>query len=1084
MIQFTKPIRCNYFTLLLLFIVLSSCSKVQVNSENESINGSTVQTEYWQNPKIFEENKLPARASFFAFEDIQKTGKNDPSASTRFISLNGDWLFYRSQSATQHPHDFYQLNYDVSEWDTIAVPSSPEFSGKGIPYYKNIDYVFERNQPFVPKNYNPVNAYIKFVQLDQNWLDKRTVLHIGAINSAAYVWVNGKYVGYSQGSKLPAEFDISPYLTSGKNKIAIKNLRWSDGSYLEDQDGWNTSGIERDTYLYATPKTHIHDISVNASLDSTYQYGELTITVDIFDELANNKQSDNLRLSAKIYKQGQVIHAATLASDQERQFTLTASIPNVSPWSAESPYLYDLLISMSNQVTGEVEYIKIPLGFRKLDIVDGVFKVNGEIVTIRGVNRVEHNMHGGRVVSKDDMLKDVQLMKSFNINALRMAHFPNDPYIYELADKYGLYVMDEANIESHKYMELGNQNNDQQKYHLGYQSEWEAAHISRMTRMVERDKNHPSIIFWSMGNEAGLGQAFEKGAQIIKNLDPSRPVTYGGWGTVDGPSVVDYVDIYTPMYDFIYELEDYIASSPKKPLIMAEYAHAMGNSLGNLNKYWQVIYDNEQLQGGFIWDWVDQTILLESPEGKQYWAYGGDFADENNDGNFLANGLVQPDRTPNPHLYEVKKVYQPIHFSLTEHTDFTLQITNQYNFLDLAHLNFHWQLERNGMFVANAELDVSKGTKPNQSSSLQIDVARFIEDKGDDYQLTIYAIDTRIISQNDSQNSQQNSETRGTIYTKDNVVAWEQFTLHRALQNAAAVDLVGLTEQALKVEEKTNAITVSGNDFSLVFDKTTGLIKDFQYQKTAMLTEAPSINFWRLPTDNDRGWRMDSNNSVWRDASMQQRVTSVSLENIDKDVLITASYSLADNVAQTVIKWRINQDGQIKANVDFMPTQNNLPLMPRVGLHMSIPDNMQNLSSYGRGPHENYIDRNTSAPIGLYKSLVVDQFHDYARPQESGNKTDTHWVKVLNDKGVGWHFTSDQQFQFSALQGDKFHLYSDENHPRHVSQIKFPNSNVVRLDHLHMGVGGDDSWGALPHPEFMITPQEYSFSFVMEPVSH
>lgn len=1075
MIQVSTPIQCIRITLLFLFALLTACSNVNIDSD-EDLNESSVDIEYWQNPQIFEENKLPARATFFAFEDMQKALQNERSKSSRFLSLNGDWLFYQSQNPAKHPQAFFQLDFDASDWGSIKVPSSPEFSGKGTPYYKNIDYVFELNQPFVPINYNPVNAYIKVVELDQSWLNKRTVLHIGAINSAAYVWVNGEYVGYSQGSKLPAEFDISPYLSAGKNKIAIKNLRWSDGSYLEDQDGWNTSGIERDTYLYATPKIHIHDVNVNATLDDAYQDGELRVKVDLLEGMEKPLQIDALSLNAKIYNKDKLVSSAILEYEQNGQFTFTTSIPKVSQWSAESPFLYDLLISFSNLTTGQAEYIKIPLGFRKLELIDGVFKVNGEIVTIRGVNRVEHNMQGGRVVTKNDMLKDVELMKSFNINSLRMAHFPNDPYMYELADKYGLYVMDEANVESHKYMELGNQNNDQQKYHLGYQSEWEAAHISRMQRMVQRDKNHPSIIFWSMGNEAGLGQAFEKGAQIIRGLDPSRPVTYGGWGTVDGASVVDYVDIYTPMYDFIYELEDYIATKPKKPLILAEYAHAMGNSLGNLNKYWQVIYDNEQLQGGFIWDWVDQTILLESAEGEQYWGYGGDFGDENNDGNFLANGLVQPDRTPNPHLFEAKKVYQPIHFSQLEGKGFTFEVSNKYNFLDFSHVNFAWRLERNGKFIVSDNVDGLKNINPNQSRSVEIDLAKFIENKSDDYQLTIYAIDAGVGAENQN-------KTTGPLSSQSNVIAWEQFTLQSSLQNKPLVRNVGNTKTPLEVEDTAEKITITGQDFVLAFDKTTGLIEDYQYQQKTMLTEAPSVNFWRLPTDNDRGWRMESNNGVWRDASLVQKLISVTSENVEEDVQITVTYSLADKAAQNTIKWRVDRSGRIQASIHFKPMQNNLPKMPSLGLHMSIPDSMKHLSWYGRGPHENYVDRKSSAPIGLYESTVAEQFHDYARPQETGNKTDTHWLKLVDESGSGWRFTSDQVFQYSALQGDKFHLYDSEKLPRHVSAIKFPSSNVVRLHYLHMGVGGDDSWGAMPHPEFTVPVQEYSFSFVMEPIN-
>ncbi|MFT6269269.1 MAG: beta-galactosidase [Alphaproteobacteria bacterium] len=1084
MIRQTISTKFSHFICLLTLATVVSCSNVPLSVDSELLVEPKPVAVHWQNPEIFEENKLPARASFFAFENMQHTEQNNIVNSSRFMSLNGDWLFYRSQNPAQHPKDFYQLNYKLNAFKTIRVPGSPEFAGEGTPYYKNIDYVFPENQPFVPTDYNPVNAYVKFVELDRKWQNMRTVLHIGGINSAAYVWVNGEYVGYTQGAKLPAEFDISAFLTKGKNKIAIENIRWSDGSYLEDQDGWNTSGIERNVYLYATPNTHIHDISVNASLDNTYKTGELSVALD----LTKSALSENVRLSAKLVDKEQVIHTGALLLNEQNQYTFSTSIPMVRKWSAESPHLYDLIISMENTDTNEGEYIKIPVGFRKLELVGGVFKVNGEMVTIRGVNRVEHHMYGGRVVTKADMLKDVQLMKSFNINALRMAHFPNDPYIYELADKYGLYVMDEANIESHKYMQLGNQNKDQEKYHLGFQPEWEAAHLSRITRMVERDKNHPSIIFWSMGNEAGLGQAFEKGAQAIRKLDPSRPVTYGGWGTVNGHSVLDYVDIYTPMYDSIGELEDYIAANPNQPLIMAEYAHAMGNSLGNLDKYWQAIYANRQLQGGFIWDWVDQTILLETPQGQKYWGYGGDFNDQNNDGNFLANGLIQADRTPNPHLYEAKKVYQPIHFSLTDISNFTVSVTNKYNFLDLSHLNFYWRLERNGEPIASSHLDGLDNTKPNQSSSIAMDLRHLVKDGSGDYQVTIYAIDMRKMERANIPNVVDDGshvkKMRNSQDIHDHVAAWEQFALQSQIQNGPLTASNSKPSSALNINQKTGSIVVTGSDFSLVFDKSTGLIEDYQYQQTAMLTEAPSLNFWRLPTDNDRGWSMHNRNSIWRTASMKQTLVSFDVAKVDpNNVVITALYNIANDVAQTTIQWHVNSQGRIQAKVHFLPTSAKLPLMPRIGLHMSIPENMKSLAWYGRGPHENYVDRKTSAAVGLYTSTVSEQLHDYSRLQESGNKTDTHWFTVVNSGGIGWRFTSDDVFQFSALQGDKYHLYPEKNHPRHVSAINYPNSNVVRLDYLHMGVGGDDSWGAKPHKEFLVRPQEYSFSFVMEPIN-
>jgi beta-galactosidase len=1056
--KFITPFLVNLSHQRILFVVTSvlfllSCTPKTTLPEFTTANQKT----HWQNPEVFEINKLPARASFFAFESAQLASQNQTNLSKRFISLAGPWQFKRSQNPELRPKTFFTPDYDSSNWSSIDVPSSPEFNGFGTPYYKNIDYVFPANQPFLPQD-NPVNSYIKSFKVPGNWLQKRTVLHIGAINSAAMVWVNGQFVGYTQGSKLPAEFDISAFLISGNNSLAIENYRWSDGSYLEDQDGWNTSGIERDVYLYNTPSSFIEDVSIDAGLSNNYQDGTLKVAVDLANfDIAQDNTTVSLQL---MYKDIKLLSQTLLVDSQSpSQLSMRADIANVQAWSAETPHLYHLLISLQREQSKEQEHISIPVGFRQLELADGVFKVNGEIITIKGVNRVEHDAHHGRVVTKQSMLKDLQMMKASNINAVRTAHFPNDPYFYELSDRLGLYVLDEANIETHKYMQLGNQKKRQAAYHMGFKPEWEAAHLSRIERMVRRDKNHPSIIIWSMGNEAGLGPAFKKGAALIRKLDPSRPVTYGGWGTVKGHSLLDYVDIYTPMYDSIEELENYISKPVKVPLIMAEYAHAMGNSVGNLDKYWKLIYANRQLQGGFIWDWVDQTILLKDESGNSYWGYGGDFNDTNNDGNFLANGLIQPDRTPNPHLNEVKKVYQPIAFTMSDAGKLDFEMRNRYNFLDASHLSFEWRLDENGHALDRGYISELAEVKAGGTASFKLDIAQQMKNSHSDYHLTISA--------------------RDPSSSESTPVAWEQFSLQTGMAKSAS----HIAQQPIDLKVSDDAINVIGQDFTFSISKQDGLISEYSYKGTALFKEGPSLNFWRLPTDNDRGWKMHKKSTIWQRASRQQTLTNFEIiEQSAQKIKILTAFNYAGDAASADIVWTIHGDASLSAEVSFMPLKDKLPLMPKIGLQLTVPSDMSHLQWFGRGPHENYVDRKTSAEVGIYQSSTAQQFHDYSRPQESGNKTDTRWLKLSNVENIGLKFSSAELFQFSAMPGAKNFLYNEADVPKHVAKIEFPDSNVVRLDHLHMGVGGDNSWGALPHPEFLIKAMPYTFSFNMEPI--
>lgn len=1054
---------------------LSACQQLHTDVENAA------QPPIWQNPEVFAVNKEPGRAHFFAYESLALAAAKDLSASSQFLSLNGQWQFNWVNKPADRPLDFYKTDFDTSGWGNIQVPGNVERQGHGIPHYMNIDYVFPANQPFIPDDYNPVSSYVKQIELPENWQGQQVFIHLGAANSALFVWVNGEKVGYSQGSKLPAEFDITKYVHAGQNKIALQVFRWSDGSYLEDQDGWSLSGLERDVYLYATPKTRIEDYTVSSSLDDSYQTGKFSLDVDLKHH-DNSHQAATIKTALFDGKTNIYQKTKSISADQS-SVDFSADIANVKSWNAEQPNLYRLQIELLDQNGKTLQAIEQNIGFRRLEMKDGLFLVNGEAVTIRGVNRVEHHPEGGRTLTRESMLKDVQLMKANNINALRTAHFPNDPYIYELADQYGLYVMGEANIESHKYMQIGNQPDrrqqiddaevkkkpknfnraeNQKKHHLAFKPEWQAAHIDRVQRMVERDKNFPSVIFWSLGNEAGLGTAFEKSAEWIKHNDVEhRPVTYGGWGTVNGHSIVEYSDIYTPMYDFVHELKDYAKEKRDRPMIMAEYAHAMGNSVGNLDKYWNVMYAHEQLQGGFIWDWVDQTFAEVNKDGKTYWAYGGDFGEAKSNKNFLANGLIQPDRTPNPHLYEVKKIYQPVYFSDFNAKTGEFTVTNHYNFKDLSDLDFSWFVTKNGVEVAKGTLPQLKIAAGN-SKQVKLDLSKLKLAANAEYHLTVKAVI------NDQ-----------PLLPAHHTLAWQQFALTKPVLQASKAN----STKPLKLAETEAQLTLSGQNFAVQFDKKLGLMTSYKVAGTELMQSAITGNFWRVVTDNDKGWGLHKK-TKWLNASTQQRLLSFSATRLSAGkVQVVTEQQLAQSVATLKITYVINGRGMVNVSSQLQPIAKKLPPIPRVGLHFEMPGQFNQINWFGRGPHENYADRKQSAAVGLYQGLVSEQIHDYARPQESGTKSDTRWFTVTNAQGLGLKFTSNKLFAFSALPLEKFDLYDFKTQPKHSAEVEFKDATTVRLDYKQMGVGGDNSWGARPHKEFMIpSNKKYEFQFTLAPV--
>ncbi len=1054
-----KHINLLLITLMLLFLFgFDGTDRQSALTASEQVVAESTQVE-WQNPRIFEINKLPARASFFAYESTHSALAKDPGNSSFIKSLNGPWQFNWVKKPSQRPVNFFKTDFNASTFVTIQVPGNWERQGFGTPHYKNIDYAFPANQPIIPTDYNPVGSYLKEFSIPENWQGRKVFIELGAVNSAFYIWVNGKKVGYSQGSKLPAEFDITNFVSAGENKVALEVYRWSDGSYLEDQDGWSLSGLERDIFVYSTPQLHVKDFTVVADLDENYQHGLFNLEIDL---ALDDTLTQGATLTVSLLEGNNVIFSDQQKVKDSGGASFAKSIKNIQHWSAESPYLYTLLIELKDRKKNTLQAISQDVGFRNLKMSNGQFLVNGKAVTIRGVNRVEHHPTGGRTLTKASMEKDIELMKQLNINAVRTAHFPNDPYWYQLANKYGLYILDEANIESHHYMDKGNNAKNQAAHQLGYQAEWQGAHLARISRMVARDKNQPSIILWSLGNEAGLGPAFEKASQWIKTNDPTRPVTYGGWPGSKEHTVVDYVDIYTPMYDDIWQMKDYVSNHPKQPMIQAEYVHAMGNSLGNLDEYWQLIYAEPQLQGGFIWDWVDQLFLENNENGDNYWAYGGDYGDGDNDGSFVANGIVQADRTLNPHAYQVRKVYQPVHFSLPDQASNKIEIINRYNFVDFSHLNFSYEILENGIIIDTGLL-ATPSIAPGTSGTMLLPINNLHKKLNKEYIVNISAM----------QNNPVNA-----MLPKGIKIAWQQFVL----TNPKQVQLTKQKNSTIKTQNKADLL-LSSDSFSLSFSKINGELTSLRYGNTDIIDQGLTPNFWRVPTDNDKGWGTQKKLALWNQASLQQKLKSFDSQILTNgEVKVTTVVTLAENLADYTTTYLINEQGKISVQGAIKLTKENLPLMPRFGMHMQLASSFNDLTWYGRGPHENYIDRNSGAAIGIYQDIVSKQLHDYSRPQETGNHTDVRWLTLTNAQGAGIKVASDKLINFTAVPIAKLDLYDFSKLPKHSADVVLKDVTTLRIDWKQMGLGSDDSWGAKPHKQYLIPADNYSYHFSIEPV--
>ena len=999
----------------------------------------------WKDPRTNAVNRAPMHANYFAYESDDVAKKGIKENSSNFMSLNGVWKFNWVKDADSRPTDFWKTGFNDKGWDDIPVPGVWELHGYGDPIYVNIGYAwrnqFENNPPFVPTENNHVGSYRKEIMVPASWKGKDIIAHFGSVTSNLYLWVNGKYVGYSEDSKLEAEFNLTPYLKPGqKNLIAFQVFRWCDGTYLEDQDFFRYSGIGRDCYLYARNKKRIEDIRVTPDLDGEYKNGSLNIALTL-------KGSGKVNLTLKDASGKEV------ANTQAIKGNAIIEVENPHKWTAETPYLYTLYASLE----GSNEVIPVKVGFRKVEMKNAQLLVNGQPVLIKGANRHELDPDGGYVISKERMIQDIQVMKQFNLNAVRTCHYPDNNFWYELCDQYGIYVVAEANIESHG-MGYGEET-------LAKREDYALAHMERNQRNVQRSFNHPSVIIWSLGNEAGYGPNFEAAYDWIKAEDPSRLVQYEQAGK-SGKT-----DIYCPMYLGYNRCEEYSKDEQyQKPLIQCEYAHAMGNSEGGFKEYWDIIRKYPKYQGGFIWDFVDQSVRWTGKNGKMIYAYGGDFNRfDASDQNFCDNGLISPDRVPNPHMYEVGYFYQNIWTSPIDIKKGEVSIFNEYFFRDLSAYYLEWQLLKDGKVMRSGRVE-NLDVDPQQTVQIKLPI-------GNTCQCAEWLLNIAYKLKN----------TEGLL-PAGHAVAKQQLVVNpykqpsMELKNQAKSNL-DIVEPTL-VENDMRYLIVDGEHFRIEFDKMNGYLSKYQVNGLDLMKEGSYLkpNFWRAPTDNDFGARLNWKYAVWKNPTI--KLTSLQQRIVNQQAIIEADYELPEVSAKLSLTYTINNEGAIKVT-QKMTTDKEAKVanMFRFGMQMQMPRSFDKVEYYGRGPVENYIDRKANADLGIYRQSVAEQFYTYIRPQETGTKSDLRWWKTLNMAGRGIQVVASKPFSASALhytiESLDEGLYKKQGHSQEVEEADMTN---FCFDLIQAGLGCEDSWGRIARPEYQVPYGDYEFTFILMPM--
>ncbi len=1025
----------------------------------------------WENPSIIGRNKERGHSMLVPYDSLEEALACERNRSSYHMLLDGNWKFHWAENPSLRPMDFHQDTYDTSAWAEIPVPSNWELHGYGRRSYTNTLYPFPANPPYIPHDTNSVGSYRREFDIPDHWNGRQVYLTFDGVKSALYVWVNGREAGYSQDSMSPAEFNITPYIRKGRNVLAVAVYRWCDGSYLEDQDMWRMSGIFRSVYLRATPAVHIEDVSVRTELDADYRdamlmlrprlrvHGEAPITdwtvrAQLYDAGRKEVLQSPMEASAS-----DILHPEYHPAKQPVFALMQAAVQNPLKWSAEKPNLYTLVVSLHDASGAAVEIESCRIGFRKVELRDGQFWLNGQSIKFYGVNRHEHDPYVGQAVTREGMRRDIELMKQFNINAVRTSHYPNHPDWYDLCDEYGLYLVDEANVETHGLGGL-----------LPNDPAWLVSFVDRAIRMVERDKKHPCVVIWSLGNESGWGPNLAAMAGWIHDNDPTRPVHYEG-AQGSNPSLPDQpcVDMISRMYTSAPGIVE-MAKDPNdiRPIVLCEYCPGMANAMGNLREYWDAIRSHERLIGGFIWEWSDQAFPKPFPEEAKgmgtlrgcadmpgrFWAYGGDFGDMPNDAHFCCDGIVQPDRKPNPDFYEVKKIYQRIHVTPVEGVSNQYRIYNEYDFLDLSAFTGEWTLEVSGQVIQREPL-APLHALPKQAQVISICPRKPCVASADDCFIRFTftcAHDT-------------------AWAPKGHVAAWDQFPAEcevrystESLENASA----------LEIHDSTSHIEITGNAFRVKIGRDSGVIESYMHAGRELMSSPLVPNFWRAPVDNDLGNQMPTRLAVWRHAGAERQVQSISLEQAAPEAIqisVQMALSKADSHYEAI--YTVYGNGDIIVQTRLEPRNGGLPELPRIGMQFGLPAEYDTLTWFGRGPHESYWDRKASAAVGLYSGKINELTHDYIRPQENGNRSDVRWAAFTNESGAGLMIVGIPLFDVTAWP----YTLDDLEKARHTYELPTRDTYTISVDYLQMGLGGDNCWGALPYPAYRLPAQPYQHAF-------
>ncbi|KZE72832.1 glycoside hydrolase [Paenibacillus elgii] len=998
----------------------------------------------WQDPNVLHINRQEARASYIPYADTESAKTGQRGRSPFYQTLNGNWKFRYLPSVHQAEDGFYLEHADVSGWDDLLVPSCWQVSGYDQLHYTNVNYPIPCDPPYVPDD-NPVGLYVRDFHLQEQWAAKDKTIVFEGVNSCFYVWVNGAFAGFSKGSRVPAEFDLTGNLRTGRNRIAVMVLKWCDGTYLEDQDAWRYSGIFRDVYLLARDRSHVRDIFAKQELSEDFNSARLLVEIE-------TKGSDGVDVQVELRDPAGHV-AATGGKTVQGKDAVALTVEKPQLWNAEQPHLYQLY------VLGGEEVIRLPIGFRKITIADGVFAINGRPVKLKGVNRHDSHPELGQTIPVAHMIKDLKLMKQHNVNTIRTSHYPNDPRFLELCSEFGFYVVDEADLECHG-IGIAEDWADGASHHLSADLDWRAAFVDRAVRMVERDKNHPCVIMWSMGNESGYAENHMAMAAWTRARDDSRPVHYEGAAPVyQGHADVSGLDVESRMYASPAEIEAYARDAGQaKPLFLCEYSHAMGNGPGDLKDYWDVIYRNSKLMGGCVWEWCDHGMKTVTPEGIPYFAYGGDFGDMPNDGNFCIDGLVTPDRIPHTGLLELKQVIAPIRIEQYDLKAGKLKITNLYDFTDLSHIALRWKLEQDGRMLAQGtvwQLDAA----PHAELIVQLPYAWPERSEG---QMLLHL------------SCWLKEETRWAEAGHE--VMFRQFEEGQA---AAPCSSKEDAPPFVQVGETGGLLTIEGVDFRHTFDLRAGAFVEISKHSVPMIAAPTAFNIWRAPTDNDMQVK-----KKWLAQGLDRagcKVYRAEWQHPDEQTVeIRVNFSLSGYIRHPYLHgeavWRIDGKGAIALHVR-VNVRENLPFLPRFGLQLTMPAGMEQVEYAGNGPHESYIDKRQSVKKGRYAMTVDEMFEPYIKPQENGSRYDTAWATVANALGMGLLFQGEKSFSFQAAH----YTPQDLTEAAHNHELVRRKETIVQLDYKMSGVGSNSCGPELGEP-YRFDEKAFDFAVTLIPI--